>query len=288
MGTNNSIDFIRKILDEDKKYRNVEANFRMVLAACTDLDLQPAVVKAAPISTAAEVRGVIESLARAGKLGINLEYATAIQGLWDERPELRLETNEHLLIELVGDDLSADNLIYIASQDDVAVRLATTITFQRAQQEADAALAEANALAAEAAALQKELLDRYKDSATGRLFKTIRPREFAKIEAKIMAMDIDQLRADVAAAREKRRLAGLSKDDLRAEVRKNAVQREQQTYADRFPTMPKDFYPRGSFTPIPLNRQTLYKIAREDREFYRILLGKYGNEQLTARMQEQS
>jgi hypothetical protein len=216
-----------------------------------------------------------------------LDYRDAFAALWEARPELKLQCNENILADIAGEEITGDHLIYLAGQPDVAEKLATTLEYQRELAEAKRRLVARNALAAEAAALQKELLDRYKDPTTGKLFKTIQPAVYKTEEARVLNLDINQLRQEVAGVREKKRLASLSPADLRKEIHKDAVHKQQQAYTERFPQMPKEFYPRGSFTPIPLNRQTLIRIANTDREFFRILTEKYGSAQVDARLQEQ-
>jgi len=281
------VDLVRKILNESVKYRNVQANFSILFAACADIDLSPAVVRAAPIGTAAEVRGVIERIAH--RLGVNSEYANAFAGLWEARPELKLECNEHLLAELADEEINADHLIYLASQDDVAARLATTIAFQREQQEADAALAEIRTQEKEASEIRAELLGWF-ETARKHLLKgahahpSVWKNELARETARLDGMGLDQLREEIAARREKKRLAGLGKEELRAELRKESTQRGQQLYENQFPQLPKIWYPRGNFQGIELTARLLKQLARDDFETFKYLCRVYSEKAVTERM----
>jgi hypothetical protein len=275
---------IRDTLNQYPKYRGVMANEQMILSACVDRVTNESVL-AAPQATRAIVKDTIRRLGP--NLGVNRDYADAFEEFFNEFPQYKNQANEGILAELAGDDISAANLAYLAGMTGVQEKLCYTAEYQHELAEAKRRLVARNALAAEAAALQKELLDRYKDPTTGKLFKTIQPAVYKKEEQRVLNLDIEQLRQEVADVREKKRLASLSPADLRKEIHKDAVQKQQQAYTERFPQMPKEFYPRGSFTPIPLNRQTLIRIANTDREFFRILTEKYGSAQLDARLQEQ-
>jgi hypothetical protein len=286
MATNNSVDFVRKILNEFVKYRNVEANFLMVFTACADLNLQPSAVNAAPVTSGAKVRAVIERIVP--KLGVNSDYSDAFAALWEARPELKLQCNENILAGIAGEEITGYHLIYLAGQPDVAEKLATTLAYQREQARVSAELHEAQKLAEEAAALQKELLDRYKDPTTGKLFKTILPQKFKQEEQRVLNLDIDSLRQEVAGVREKKRLASLSKDDLRKEIHRDAVQKQQSAYAERWPALPETWFPRGSYTGIPLNRDTLLQMAKNDVELFRRFVTNYGQQQIDARLNGQS
>jgi hypothetical protein len=281
MTTNNSVfEFIRTIVNERVKYRNVDANCSIVFAACADLKLNASVINVSPVTSGAKVRAAIDKVAH--QLAISPEHAEGRQQFWRAHPELaRVIASDNFFDDRSEEegDASFDTLEYIFNQPG-------NREFFPVNQQYQAEQARASAEVVEALALREELLNRFKDE-NGRLHKTIQPQQFKKEEQRVLNLHIDQLRAEVANVRERKRLAGLSPADLRKEIHNDAVQKQQQAYTERFPQMPKDFYPRGSFTPIPLNRQTLLRIANTDREFFRILTEKYGSAQVDARLQEQ-
>ena len=66
---------------------------------------------------------------------------------------------------------------------------------------------------------------------------------------------------------------------------KEKIGADTEGYA-QFPRLPKDFFPRGSFTPILVNKAFLDNIARQDPEWMRQWYQKYGSEQIEARRRE--
>lgn len=55
----------------------------------------------------------------------------------------------------------------------------------------------------------------------------------------------------------------------------------------KYPRLPKEFYPRGSFKSTPLNREFFINLRTTDEEHFNIFINKYGCEQINDRMQEQ-
>lgn len=285
MGSNNSAEFIKGILHERVKYRDVDANFLALFEACIEFDLSLKVIRESPIKTGAIIRAVIERLAREGKLGVRTEFTEAFRAFWAAHPELLPTMAGEGILEGYCDaegNISADVLEYILGQPGVREQLPVNSQYQEEQ-------ARASRETTEAEYLRGLMLSWYE---TGTKFQYrgahpgLWPKALAKEKSRLANMDLTQLRQEVEARREKMRLKNLSKEELRAEVRKPAMQNQQKLYSERFPQLPPEIYLRGSFQKVVLNSENLLRIQNSDPEWMEQLKMKYGREAIAKRIDE--
>jgi hypothetical protein len=274
----NAEELVREILHERPKYRGLDCNTIMVIAEARVTDES---ARSSPISTSARVRRTIEKIEQ--KLAVSPAYTEGRQKFWQAHPELvRVIACDNFLdyrCEEEG-DASFDTLEYIFGQPG-------SREFFPVNQQYQAEQARASAEVVEAVALRTELLNRFKD-VDGRLHKTVLPQQFKKEEQRVLNLDLVALRQEVADVREKKRLASLSPADLRAEIHRDALKRQQSAYVERWPKLPETWFPRGSYTGIPLNRETLLQMAKNDVELFRRFVTNYGQQQIDARLNGQS
>lgn len=120
------LEIVKAALDSYPRYKNVEANERLLLQACHG---KPANINA--------VRAVLETLK--SKLAINDGYAAAYDALFEEYPELKVDANIHYLDGLISVRQTIDYAILARLVETPQVRSKLVLTPQAAQANADEA-----------------------------------------------------------------------------------------------------------------------------------------------------
>ena len=182
------------------------------------------------------VREQIGAMIANGKLPPGQEWQEGWRGFYREAWMIEpCDANERLLLEALakrGHPFSAESLLGLRTNTTLIRKLATTQKWRSQQnrarrdeatwkQEAESASNEA----IEAAELESELLASwYKD---GRLRWDADPRAFASAQVRVKSLTLEQLRAEVATKREKKRLRDLPKEELQAILKSVETARKQ-------------------------------------------------------------
>jgi hypothetical protein len=179
--------------------------------------------------------------------------------------------------ELVAQNmnLNVDNLAYVAGQPNVSERLA------KKQSAIDAE----NKIRWDAEKALQDEQDRAKILATLiQWFENAKKHLYAhdayswqnelKSEMRrITSLSVDQLRTEFATRTEKRRLAAMSRGEIRAEATIAASSTPRPVQAGQYPSLPEQY-----------TRQHLLEIANADRYHFRHLVSQYGSENVNGRL----
>lgn len=120
------LEIIKAALDQYPRYKNVEANERLLLENCQG---KPA--------NAHSVRAVLETIKH--RLVANQSYAEAYQQLWAQYPEFKVDANIHYLDSLISVRHSIDYEVLAELVENPQVRQQLVLTPQAAQANADEA-----------------------------------------------------------------------------------------------------------------------------------------------------
>ena len=280
-------DLIIRMVNEYPKFRGVEANHALGLRACAQANAQY------PL----DARRIIEGLIQSQRFTVSPVYADSFARLAKVAPEyFPLESNEHLVLQALGNqDASIQNVVAAVKsvEDSLSLnaygqqreyeRQQKAITDRQNQEQFAKDDAEADEIIAE---LLQPFLDgdgnlkRYRDGSQ------IPYAKYANRKAELEAMDIVQLRAEVAPIREAQRIKQLSAADLRKEIAgPTTTQKLQELYQGRYAVIdPRGYEVPGSatlqngLTPtfIPWG---LKLVQHLDPETIKGLIRKYGAEQ---------
>ena len=277
----------QRMLNEYPKYRDTEANVQIVVNVCVETNAQ----------FPSDVRRVIENLMRQGRLAVSTVYSDSFARLAKVAPEyFPLESNEHLVLQALGNqDATIQNVVAAVKsvEDSLSLNAYGQQQEYAHQQKAIADRQNEEQFAkddAEADEIIAELLQPFLDG-DGNLKRyrdgsQIPYAKYANRKAELEAMDIVQLRAEVAPIREAQRVKALSPADLRKEIgAPTTTQKLQELYQGRYAVMDKRGYevpasatPQNGLTPtfIPWG---LKLVQHLDPETIKSLIRRYGAEQ---------
>jgi hypothetical protein len=194
------IEIIKAALDKFPRYKNVEANERMLLEAC----------QGKPINSVPAVLRQIES-----RLAVNPAYEDAYAALWSRYPELKTEANIGILDERISvyHVVDADTLVKLVENPNVRKRL--VLTHQASQAIHD----EAERLRLIEEILQGKDVYEWRGNVDGRLYSGTR--------AELEQDDLPRLREINEIVQAQRALYARDTKEVRAEQRATELRTQQ-------------------------------------------------------------
>ncbi len=277
---------VRRALSQTKW--NCEANDSMVIRKVT------------PDMTGGSIAQLCEQMGNAGQLLFSEDYAQPFREFYAQFPQYDLTCNEETLVHALvaeGLGLDADNLAYVAGQPRVAERLVVTQSYAQAARE------KAHAEALEA--WEKQQAEQYRNEMYGwhetlqkslfakhRINTFERDRSLRDEKRRLDATDYQALATEYTRRKEVRRAQSMDPKEYRAEVAISRAANHEpvlqpkmtQALASQYETMPMEWVPRGSLTPITLDRKMLIHIANTDRELFRSLVRRFSAQSVDARL----
>jgi len=268
------------VLNESVRYGLVIANIDVLAAAAPNA------------ASKEELRRVMPSIKH--RLATNSDYAEAFKKFFEKYPSLDMDGNRRLLeshFEVPGESAKPISFGRLdlhyqlnsgAFQKNQAAQDAETQRVQNERQWKSEVNEQFNLVA--------EVMDGYyttDDYGNKVLKKTIQKDDFDRREEELFAMPISELRSTAERVRYNRQMKGRSVEDLRADLKTQHRQKlDAQRVDSRYPILPKIYTFPGEIKARELNRELLTYLANNDVEYFRKFLRVYGNEQITARMQE--
>jgi hypothetical protein len=270
-------DLIRKILNESIKFRDTEANVGIVQSVGNVTDEG---VIAAPTATHQRIVETIARCEREGKIFPNTAYTEVFRAFFEAHPELRVQANERILGDLSQAEgaIDFDVLEYILGQPGVRDQLATTQA-HRAQQQA---AAEAQRIVEDADKKRNLLFDVWVSKSA----QHFRNNNFAWQSAQQVECDRLNGLSDAAVLAEWDRREAITK--LRSAPAPTPEQRQRQKELIGSTTQAQSQYMKLSESTyiqgkkFPLDTESVRQYAK-DRDIWRLLLQRFGDQQLTSR-----
>ncbi len=252
-----------------------QANYGLIFDALSE-------VNGTDVLSDGEIITTIESIRNS--LGTNPQFVNDLKSIRAQRSDVEWNSaTVGLLIQIcteLGDISEAGMLFAIAQNEDSFPKSAAYL-----QQQAEKAQGQRDEKEAED--LRATLLASFEKQRVNYRGQEFAFKEAVKREkARVAALDLQQLRDEVNRRSMGRKLGAMDKETRRETVRTLAKAAEPTPNVyDSYPKLPRIFYPRGSFTPVPMDAAFLKHVAANDREWFSLLRKKYGP-QIAERMQE--
>jgi hypothetical protein len=254
-------DLIADLFDRKPRYRGVQANESIVLAAATR-----------PV-TATSLHAAFERVR--SQLCASADYLAAYRAFFDAHPEYALEGNMSILDDLHhGEEITAQTLLELLENPKVVAQLAVTAEYQRAAQDEQ----ERAQLIADLVGAIKPSIDGYSGREVCMDVSSKHLTDYKSEVERIQNLSLEELRAYRDQKAERQRLQSLTPAQIRDEV--NAGMKEAWAAKTATPELPQSWTaPNGEV--VELNRRNIVKMPKD---WLRILLNRYGPAAMDARL----
>jgi hypothetical protein len=251
--------------------------------------------------TAGSIAQVVEQMGERGTLAVSPTWQKPFDAFFEANPRfLNGPANQGILErawQASGTMLTAPNIAMVAEAPEVWDNLAVKPEVEAAERE--------HRLAAELAQRKLEAAAEFRTAMYGwheelqqnlfakhRINTFERDRSLRDEKRRLDAMDYEALATEYTNRKEVRRARAMDAKDYRAEVAISRAASEQpvaqpkmqQALASQYEHMPLEWTPRGSLTPITLDRKMLIHIANTDRELFRSLVRRFGADSVNDRL----